>query len=170
MDPSRCVALLAHLILLMARGGYSRDSTMQRRWVPPVATEAVYGLPPPITANNSCSMLIKRLRLIRQHPDTLPTPIQHTLQIPDIYNLSARYDAEFALIRSDFPASTALQLGYLPAPAFDGLKQLKPDWSIYNLHHGLTHENHRRSNLRLHRAAVRQLHPRRHNSRYQRAG
>ncbi|KAF4589309.1 putative enterotoxin [Ophiocordyceps camponoti-floridani] len=143
MDPSRCLALLAHIIMLMARGVPRRDSTLQRRWVPPVATEAVYGTPAPITANNSCSMLRKRLRLIREHPETLSTTIQHSLQIPDIYNLSARYGTEFALIRSDFPASTALELGYLPAPAFDGLRQLKPDWSIYNHHHGLTPKHYR---------------------------
>ncbi|RCI11837.1 putative heat-labile enterotoxin [Ophiocordyceps polyrhachis-furcata BCC 54312] len=128
LDPNSCMSILTTLLMLLLRRRGSRDHVRQKR-------------------ENSCRELWERLDLLKKDPDLLmqktssSSSSSSSWPIPDIFNLSSVYDAEFALIRSDFSATTAQELGYLPAPAFDGIRQKKADWSIFNHYHGRTQKN-----------------------------
>ncbi|PFH62985.1 putative enterotoxin [Ophiocordyceps unilateralis] len=165
MNPARCLTILAELILLMKGSGRQR-SELKRRWLPPVAEEALNSTPVPTTADNDhCAKLKKKLKLAREKPELLhqrSEPIHGPLPMPDIYNLSSVYGADFALIRSNFSATTAEELGYLPAPAFDGIRQYKADWSIYNHYHGQTQKHESSAYLAATRDTDRGLNRNRH--------
>ncbi|RDA95097.1 putative heat-labile enterotoxin [Ophiocordyceps camponoti-saundersi (nom. inval.)] len=119
LNPIRCLSLLTRLIMMTGKG--SAHGTVRRRRA---------------AGNDSCADLRKRLDLLNKHPELLPK--KPSSPLPNIFNLSSVYESEFALIRSDFSATTAQELGYLPAPAFDGILQKKADWSIYNHYQGVT--------------------------------
>ncbi|RDA87020.1 putative heat-labile enterotoxin [Ophiocordyceps camponoti-leonardi (nom. inval.)] len=124
LNPIRCLSLLTTLIMLLGRGN-SGENARQKRAVD----------------TDSCRELWKRLDLVRKDPDLLEQKEKPSSPIPDIFNLSSVYDAEFALVRSDFSATTAQELGYLPAPAFDGIRQKKADWSVFNHYQGRTQKD-----------------------------